>query len=104
MFPNAETKAPVEVSWANTEGGSFNATISIIAYDHVSLLGQLALSIGNMNVPIMAVSAKKDEKRKTSQITMVVQVTTREQLDKVIKALGKIGFQPVRQKGSHLFN
>ena len=23
--------------------------------------------------------------------------------DKVIKALGKIGFQPVRQKGSHLF-
>ncbi|WP_422571397.1 type II toxin-antitoxin system HicA family toxin [Methanothrix sp.] len=24
--------------------------------------------------------------------------------DKVIKALGKIGFQPVRQKGSHLFN
>ena len=84
---NEETERMVEVSWANTDGGSFNATISIIAYDHVSLLGQLALSIGNMGVPIMAVSAKRDEKRKTSLITMVVQVTTREQLDKVIKNL-----------------
>ena len=77
----------VEVSWANTEGGSFNATINIIAYDHVSLLGELALFIGNLGVPIVAVSAKRDDKRKTSVITMVVQVTAREQLDKVIKAL-----------------
>ena len=60
----------VEVSWANTEGGSFNATINIIAYDHVSLLGELALFIGNLGVPIVAVSAKRDDKRKTSVITM----------------------------------
>ena len=83
----SEDERRVEVNWANTEGGAFNATINIIAYDHVSLLGELALSIGNMGVPIMAVSAKRDEKRKTSVITMVVQVTSREQLDKVIKAL-----------------
>lgn len=85
----SEHERMVEVSWANTQGGSFNATMSIIAYDHVSLLGEMALSIGNMGVPIMAVSAKRDEKRKTSMITMVVQVTSREQLDKVIKALQK---------------
>ncbi len=84
-----EQERMVEVSWASTQGTSFNATMSIIAYDHVSLLGELALSIGNMGVPIMAVSAKRDEKRKTSMITMVVQVTSREQLDKVIKALQK---------------
>ncbi len=83
----SEHERMVEVSWANTEGGSFNASINIIAYDHVSLLGQLALSIGNMGVPIMAVSAKRDNKHKTSVITMVVQVASREQLDKVIKAL-----------------
>ncbi|HPS81236.1 MAG TPA: TGS domain-containing protein, partial [Candidatus Limiplasma sp.] len=82
-----EQERMVEVNWANTEGGSFNASLNIIAYDHVSLLGELALSIGNMGVPIMAVSAKRDEKKKTSVITMVVQVTSREQLDKVIKNL-----------------
>ena len=84
---NEETERMVEVNWANTEGGSFNASLNIIAYDHVSLLGELALSIANMGVPIMAVSAKRDEKKKTSVITMVVQVTSREQLDKVIKNL-----------------
>ncbi len=86
---SGERERMVEVSWASTQGSSFNATMSIIAYDHVSLLGELALSIGNMGVPIMAVSAKRDEKRKTSMIAMVVQVTSREQLDKVIKALQK---------------
>jgi len=84
---NEESERMVEVSWANTEGGSFNASLNIIAYDHVSLLGELALSIGNMGVPIVAVSAKRDEKKKTSVITMVVLVTSREQLDKVIKNL-----------------
>ena len=84
---DSEQERMVEVSWANTQGGSFNATVNMIAYDHVSLLGELALSIGNMGVPIVAVSAKRDEKRKTSVITMVLQVTSREQLDKVIKAL-----------------
>ena len=85
---NSEQERMVEVSWADTEAGaSFNASIHIIAYDHVSLLGELALFIGNMDVPIMAVSAKRDDKRKTSVITMVIQVKSREQLDKVLKQL-----------------
>ncbi len=83
----SEQERMVDVSWADTEGGSFNATINIIAYDHVSLLGELALFIGNMGVPIMAVSAKRDNKHKTSVITMVVQVSSRGQLDKVINGL-----------------
>ena len=88
--PNAsasEQERMVEVSWADTEGGAFNASLTIIAYDHVSLLGELALCIGNMDVPIMAVSAKRDEKHKTSVITVVLQVNCREQLDKVTKNL-----------------
>lgn len=85
---NSEQERMVEVSWADTEAGaSFNASIHITAYDHVSLLGELALFIGNMDVPIMAVSAKRDDKRKTSVITMVIQVKSREQLDKVLKQL-----------------
>ncbi len=85
---NSEQERMVEVSWADTDAGaSFNASINIIAYDHVSLLGELALCIGNMDVPIMAVSAKRDDKHKTSVITMVIQVKSREQLDRVFKQL-----------------
>lgn len=87
---NSEQERMVEVSWAGASDlTDFNASINIIAYDHVSLLGELALCIGNMGVPIVAVSAKSDEKRKTSHITMVIQVKSREQLDRVFTQLHK---------------
>ena len=87
---NSEQERMVEVSWAGTnELADFNASINIIAYDHVSLLGELALCIGNMDVPIVAVSAKRDEKKKTCNITMVIQVKSREQLDRVFTQLHK---------------
>lgn len=85
-----EQERMVEVSWADTEAGAeFNASINIIAYDHVSLLGELALYIGKMDIPIVAVSAKRDEKKKTSVITMVIQVKSKEQLDGMFKQLHK---------------
>ena len=87
---NSEQERMVEVSWAGASDlANFNASINIIAYDHVSLLGELALCIGNMDVPIVAVSAKRDEKKKTSSITMVIQVKSREQLDRVFTQLHK---------------
>ena len=85
-----EQERMVEVSWASSQQMTeFNAGITIIAYDHVSLLGELAMAIGNMDVPIVAVSAKRDEKKKTCIITMVIQVKSREQLDRVITQLHK---------------
>jgi len=87
---SAEQERMVEVSWASTEAGeAFNASINIIAYDHVSLLGELAMCIGNMNIPIVAVSAKRDERKKTCVITMVVQVRSREMLDRLFVQLRK---------------
>ena len=50
---------------------------------------ELAMCIGNMDVPIVAVSAKRDEKRKTCNITMVIQVKSREQVDRVFIQLRK---------------
>ena len=77
-------------AWAETgTGAAFNASVHIIAYDHVSLLGELAMCIGNMDIPIVAVSAKRDEKKKTSVITMVVQVKGLEQVDRMFKQLRK---------------
>ncbi|MBE5793186.1 MAG: bifunctional (p)ppGpp synthetase/guanosine-3',5'-bis(diphosphate) 3'-pyrophosphohydrolase [Clostridiales bacterium] len=80
----------VEVSWADPEANAeFNASINIVAYDHVSLLGELAMTIGNMDIPIVAASAKRHDRKKTSIITVVVQVKSREQLDRLIKQIQK---------------
>ena len=80
----------VEVSWADPEANAeFNASINIVAYDHVSLLGELAMTIGNMDIPIVAASAKRHDKKKTSVITVVVQVKSREQLDRLIRQIQK---------------
>ena len=80
----------VEVSWADPEANAeFNASINIVAYDHVSLLGELAMTIGNMDIPIVAASAKRHDRKKTSIITVVVQVKSREQLNRLIKQIQK---------------
>jgi GTP pyrophosphokinase len=79
----------IDVEWADTGDGEFNATINIIAYDSVSLMGDLATSVNNVGVPIIGVNVKRDKKRRTSNVTMVVQVKSREELDKLIKALRK---------------
>ena len=55
----------------------------------MSLLGELAMAIGDMNVPISAASAKINGKTKTSTITMVIQVSSREQVDRVMRMLQK---------------
>jgi len=84
----SEKERMIDVSWADTKAeAAFNASINITAYDRVSLLGELALFIGNMGVPIVTVVAKRDNKHKTSVITMVIQVKSRDHLDKVIKQL-----------------
>jgi len=84
---SSETDRMIHVSWAEENVGKFDASIQIIAYDHVSLLGELAMAISDLNIPITAVNAKLHTKNKTSQITLVVQVNSREQVDRVIKML-----------------
>ena len=86
---NGEEERKVEVDWADNNVGSFYASIKVVAYDHVSLLGELATYIGEMNVPIKAISASVDEKTKTSAIRLTLEVRSREQMDKVIKQLRK---------------
>ncbi len=86
---NGETERQVDVVWADNEGSSFYASIKVVAYDHVSLLGEMATYIGSMNVPIKAISAQVDEKTKTSSIRLTLEVKTKDEMDKVIKQLRK---------------
>ena len=86
---NGEKERQIDVAWADTDVGSFAASIKVVAYDHVSLLGEIATYIGEMNVPIKAISAQVDEKTKTSAIRLTLEVRSRDQMDKVIKQLRK---------------
>ena len=86
---NGEQERRVEVDWADNDVGSFYASIKVMAYDHVSLLGELATYIGELGVPIKAISAQVDEKTKTSAIRLTLEVRSRDQMDKVIKQLRK---------------
>ena len=86
---NGEEERRVNVSWAEESSGQFEASIQVIAYDHVSLLGELAMYIGDLNVPIRAVTAKVDDKKGTSTIGMTLSVSSREQVDRVIRQLQK---------------
>ena len=86
---NAEPERRVDVAWAEDDGSSFYVTIKVVAYDHVSLLGELATFIGAMNVPIKAISATVDEKTKTSALRLTLEVRSREEMDKVLKQLRK---------------
>lgn len=86
---HGEEERKVEVDWADNSTGTFYATIKVVAYDHVSLLGELATYIGEMNVPIKAISASVDEKTQTSAIRLTIEVRSRDQVDKVMKQLRK---------------
>lgn len=86
---SGEEERRVHVCWAEESSGQFEASIQVIAYDHVSLLGELATYIGELNVPIRAVSAKVDDKKGISTIGMTLSVSSREQVDRVIRQLQK---------------
>ena len=84
---NSEQARKVKVAWASQDVGSFCAAIKIICYDRISLLGEIATYIGEMNVSIRASSTAVDEKTKLATIKLVVEVKSRDQMDKLIKQL-----------------
>ncbi|MGN0778797.1 MAG: RelA/SpoT family protein [Aristaeellaceae bacterium] len=86
---NGEKERQVAVAWADTDVGSFDVAIKVVAYDRVRLLGEVTTYIGEMGVPIKMASAQADEKTKTSTIKLVLQVRSREQMDRVIRQLRK---------------
>lgn len=86
---SGEKERAVAVAWADSSVGSFCASIKVVAYDHVSLLGEIATYIGEMSVPIKAISAQVDDKTRTSTIRLVLEVRSRDEMDRVIKQLRK---------------
>ncbi|MCQ2457262.1 MAG: bifunctional (p)ppGpp synthetase/guanosine-3',5'-bis(diphosphate) 3'-pyrophosphohydrolase [Clostridia bacterium] len=84
---NGEAERRIPVEWAATEGGTFFASIKVVAYDRVNLLGEIATVIGEMNVSIRAANAQTDDKQKICTLRLTLDVTSREQMDRVVSAL-----------------
>ncbi|MGI6672613.1 MAG: RelA/SpoT family protein [Christensenellales bacterium] len=84
----AESERMVQVSWADSEVGLFNASIKITAYDHPGLLGEITVFISDMGTPVTAASAKLN-KNGTCDIHLVVQVNSKEQLRQAVSRLQK---------------
>jgi len=80
-----ERRIPVE--WASNGQDTFYATITIIAYDRVNMLGEIAFIIGENGVSIKAASIQSDDKTRISTLRLTLDVHSREEMDKVIQAL-----------------
>lgn len=83
---HTEPERAIPVSWAESGAGSFSAHIQLICYDHPALLGELTAFVGEMNLPLTAMAVKLN-KNKTCNVTMTMEVTSREQLDNAIRKL-----------------
>ena len=80
-----ERRIPVE--WAIESEGTFSASVTIIAYDRVNMLGEIATIIGENNVSIRAASIQASDKTRISTLRLTLDVHSREEMDRVINAL-----------------
>ena len=77
----------IPVEWASDGQDTFYATVTIIAYDRVNMLGEIATIIGENNVSIRAASIQNDDKTRISTIRLTLDVHSREEMNKVMGAL-----------------
>ena len=85
----AEQERRINVAWADENVGAFTASIKVVAYDKQNLLVELAMVLGEMNIIIKTVNTALDEKNRIATFRFVVEVKSREQMDKVVKQLMK---------------
>ena len=84
---NGEPERKIPVEWADDGSGSFYASIKVIVYDRVNMLSEIASVIGEMNVSIKAAQIQTDDKTKISTLKLTLDVSSREQVDRVIQAV-----------------
>ena len=83
----SEQERKIAVEWAMESEGTFYASITILAYDRVNMLGEIATIIGENGVSIRAASIQASDKTKISTLRLTLDVHSREEMDRVINAL-----------------
>ena len=82
-----EDERKIGVEWAIESEGTFSAAITVLAYDRVNMLGEIATIIGENNVSIRAASIQASGKTRISTLRLTLDVHSREEMDRVIQAL-----------------
>ena len=83
-----ETERRIPVEWASaSEDDTFYGSITILAYDRVNMLGEIATIIGQHNVSIRAATIQTDDRTRISTLRLTLEVHSREEMDHVISAL-----------------
>ncbi|MBR6028067.1 MAG: bifunctional (p)ppGpp synthetase/guanosine-3',5'-bis(diphosphate) 3'-pyrophosphohydrolase [Clostridia bacterium] len=85
---HGEAERRVNVVWADSDFGTFCASIKLRAYDHIGLLGEVTTFIGSLGVPIRN-SISSSDKNHIAVIRLVLEVRSRDQMDSVIRQLQK---------------
>ncbi len=83
----AEQERRIDVEWADENVGSFTVSVKVVAYDKPNLLVEIASVISDMNVSIKTCSATVEEKTRIATFRFVVEIRSREQMDKLVKHL-----------------
>ncbi len=84
---NGEKERRIPVEWADDGEGSFYATITVLAYDRVNMLGEIAMLIGQHNVSIKAANIQTDDRTRISTLKLTLDVHSRDQMDQVMQSL-----------------
>ena len=83
-----ESERRISVEWASaSEDNTFYGSITILAYDRVNMLGEIATIIGQHNVSIRAASIQTDDRTRISTLRLTLEVHSREEMDHVIAAI-----------------
>ena len=84
----AEGARMIQVAWEGDNQAAYDADIQIHAYDRTGLLADISHLFYNLEVPIMAISARTD-KNKTVTINLTLSIKNTRQLENIIRQLRK---------------
>ncbi len=83
----------IPVRWEGDSSGGYEAGIRVIAYDRLGLLADISVLLSQMEVPILAVTARTDQKQaqRTTTIDLTLSIKDMKQLENIITRLLKRG-------------
>ena len=85
----------IPVRWENETNAGYEAGIRVIANDRMGLLADISVMLAQMEVPIVAVSARTDrggkQKKNTTTIDLVLAIRDTSQLEDIINRLLRRG-------------
>ncbi len=85
---NAEPERLIQVSWADSDTGTFNTSLRVMVYESPNILGEIMMFIANAGTPVVAGSQGQNRKG-IRTLRLMVQVQGKEQIRTVLTRLQK---------------